>query len=306
MEFKDYYASLGVEKTATDDEIRKAYRKLARKYHPDVSKEANAEERMREVNEAYEALRDQERRDAYDEIAANASRGGGFQPPPGWERGFEFRGASGENAEFSEFFSSLFGSGGRGGAPGRGAFRQRGEDHHAVIEIDLEDALKGVSRDINLRTLGPGPSKTRTLNVRIPVGVREGQRIRLTGQGMPGAGGGANGDLYLEVRIKPHKLYRVEGQDLSLTLPIAPWEAALGASVKAPTPAGTVQVTIPAGSSTGRKMRLRGRGIPGKPDGDLYLELLVVLPAATTEEQRQAYEQFAAALPFDPRADLGV
>jgi curved DNA-binding protein len=311
MEFKDYYASLGVEKTASEDDIRKAYRRLARKYHPDVSKEADAEERMRDINEAYEALRDKERRQAYDEVAANAARGGGFQPPPGWERGFEFRGAGGESAEFSEFFSSIFGNNPRGGGfrgrpDGRAAFRQRGEDHHAVIEIDLEDALQGASRDINLKTLGAGPTKTRTLNVRIPVGVREGQRIRLTGQGVPGTGGAPNGDLYLEVRIAPHKIYRVEGRDLYVTLPITPWEAALGASVKAPSPGGTVQVTIPPGSGSGRKMRLRGRGVPGTPDGDLYLLLDVVVPPATTEAAREAYENLAKIVPFDPRKSLGL
>lgn len=311
MEFKDYYAHLGVEKTATEDEIRKAYRRLARKYHPDVSKEADAESRMREINEAYEALRDPERRQAYDNASANAARGGGFHPGQGYNPGFDFRGGGADPSEFSEFFSSLFGDGPRprgadfrGG--GRSSFRQRGDDHHAAIEIDLEDALSGASRDINLKNLGPGPARTRTLNVRIPAGVREGQHIRLAGQGMPGSGGAPNGDLLLEVRIKPHKLYRLEGRDLYLSLPITPWEAALGAGVKAPSPGGTVQVTIPPGSHNGRKMRLKGRGLPGNPAGDLYLVLDIVAPAATTDAQREAYEALARAVPFDPRKHFAL
>ena len=262
MEFKDYYSILGVERGASEDEIRRSYRKLARKYHPDVSKESDAEARMRDVNEAYDVLRDKEKREAYDNLAAGVSPGGGFQPPPGWDEGFEFhRGAApGDEAQFSEFFSSLFGGRGRRAA-GQGAqqeFRARGDDHHAAIEVDLEDALQGATRDISLRSMqvddqGRPQVQTRTLSVRIPPGVREGQFIRLAGQGMPGYGGGENGDLYLEVRFKPHARYRAEGRDLYMTLPVAPWEAALGAKVNAPTPGGTVEVSIPAGSGNGRK-----------------------------------------------------
>ena len=220
MEFKDYYSILGVEQGASDDDIRKAYRKLARKYHPDVSKESDAETRMRDVNEAYDVLRDAEKRQAYDNLAAGVSPGGGFQPPPGWDEGFEFhRGAApGDEAQISEFFSSLFG--GRGGRHGarQQEFRARGEDHHAAIEVDLEDAIKGATRDISLRSMqmddqGRPHMQSRTLSVKIPAGVREGQYIRLAGQGMPGYGGGDSGDLYLEVRFKPHPRYRAEGRD---------------------------------------------------------------------------------------------
>lgn len=313
MEFKDYYGILGVARGASEDDIRRAYRKLARKYHPDVSKESDAEARMREVNEAYDVLRDKEKRGAYDNLAAGVSPGGGFQPPPGWDKGFEFhRGAaSGDETQFSEFFSSLFG--GRG-APGRGsqqAFRARGDDHHAAVEVDLEDALQGATRDISLRSMrmddqGRPQLQTRTLSVRIPPGVREGQFIRLVGQGMPGCGGDENGDLYLEVRFKPHSRYRVEGRDLSMTLPVAPWEAALGAKINAPTPGGTVEVAVPAGSANGRKLRLRGRGIPGDPPGDLYLVLELALPSADTEAAKEVYRKMQQDLPFNPRRHLGV
>ncbi|WP_258130344.1 DnaJ C-terminal domain-containing protein [Achromobacter anxifer] len=315
MEFKDYYSTLGVERDASEDDIRRAYRKLARKYHPDVSKESDAETRMRDVNEAYDVLRDKEKRLAYDNLAAGVSPEGGFQPPPGWDEGFEFhRGAApGEEAQFSEFFSSLFGGRARraGAQQHQQEFRARGEDHHAAIEVDLEDALKGATRDISLRSMqmdeqGRPHMQTRTLSVRIPPGVREGQYIRLAGQGMPGYGGGENGDLYLEVRFKPHPRYRVDGRDLYMTLPVAPWEAALGAAVHAPTPGGTVEVSIPAGSANGRKLRLRGRGIPGDPPGDLYLVLDLVLPPADSEEAKAAYRKLQQDLPFNPRRHLGV
>ena len=240
MEFKDYYGILGVERGASDDEIRRSYRKLARKYHPDVSKESDAEARMRDVSEAYDVLRDREKRQAYDNLAAGVSPDGGFQPPPGWDEGSSSTGAApGDEAQFSEFFSSLFGGARRHGP--QQDFRARGEDHHAAIEVDLEDALHGATRDISLRSMrmddqGRPQMSTRTLSVRIPAGVREGQYIRLGGQGMPGYGGGENGDLYLEVRFKPHARYRVEGRDLYMSLPVAPWEAALGAQVERPRP----------------------------------------------------------------------
>ncbi len=315
MEFKDYYSILGVERGASEDDIRRSYRKLARKYHPDVSKESDAEARMRDVNEAYDVLRDKEKREAYDNLAAGVSPGGGFQPPPGWDEGFEFhRGAApGEEAQFSEFFSSLFGGRGRHaqGAGREQEFRARGDDHHAAIEVDLEDALQGATRDISLRSMtvddqGRPQVQTRTLSVRIPPGVREGQFIRLAGQGMPGYGGGENGDLYLEVRFKPHARYRAEGRDLYMTLPVAPWEAALGAQVNAPTPGGTVEVSVPAGSGNGRKLRLRGRGIPGDPPGDLYLVLELALPPADSDAAKAAYRKMEQGLPFNPRRHLGV
>ncbi|OZI45676.1 DnaJ C-terminal domain-containing protein [Bordetella genomosp. 5] len=314
MEFKDYYKVLGVESSASDDEIRHAYRKLARKYHPDVSKEADAESRMRDVNEAYDVLRDAEKRGAYDKLAAGVSPDGGFAPPPDWDQGFEFHYAPGGQGAgdqgFSDFFSSLFGGQARERAA-RQNFRARGEDQHAAVEVDIEDALQGATREISLRSVQPDAQgqpqmRTRTLSVTIPAGVREGQFIRLAGQGMPGYGGGDAGDLYLEVRFKPHARYRAEGRDLYMTLPVAPWEAALGASVEVNTPKGAVEVTIPPGSKNGRQLRLRGRGIPGEPAGDLYLVLDVVLPPADTDAARNAYRRMAQDLAFDPRRNLGV
>jgi curved DNA-binding protein len=312
MEFKDYYKTLGLERTASEDEVRQAYRKLARQYHPDVSKEADAESRMRDINEAYEVLRDTDKRAAYDDLAAGvaADSAGGFRPPPGWDQGFEFAGSSSgarEEADFSEFFSSLFGGLNRRRGPQE--YRVRGEDHHAMIEVDLEDALHGATREISLRSMkmdeqGRPRLQERKLSVRIPAGVREGQRIRLAGQGMQGYDGGQAGDLYLEVRFKPHRLYRVDKRDLTLTLPVTPSEAALGASVKAPTPGGVVEVTIPAGSRNGGKLRLKGRGIPGHPPGDLYLVLEIVLAPADTERAREAYRKLAQDAPFDPRRNL--
>ena len=321
MDFKDYYAALGVERSATEDEVRKAYRKLARKYHPDVSKEADAETRMREVNEAYDVLRDKEKRTAYDQLADRVARGGrphgDFQPPPGWDEGFEFNyrpGGEGpaDHAQFSEFFSSIFGNAQRRGAE-RQNFRARGEDHHAAIEITLEDALKGAEREITLRAMevdeqGHMQWKPRTLEVKIPAGVHPGQYIRLAGQGMPGHGGEPPGDLYLEVRIAPHKLYRVEDRDLYMTLPVTASEAALGAQVQVPTPTGgVVEVTVPRNARNGLKLRLKGRGLAGKTPGDLYLLVDIALPPADSDAARKAYEDLArASSSFSPRSHLGV
>lgn len=321
MDFKDYYSALGIARDAGDDDIRKAYRKLARKYHPDVSKEADAESRMRDLNEAKDVLSDKEKRAAYDQLADRVARGGnpdgGFNPPPGWDEGFEFRrgpaqGPS-DQAEFSDFFSSIFGNAGRGAGGGqRAPYREKGEDHHAAIEISLEDALHGAERQISLRAQeidaqGRPHLVNRTLDVKIPAGVRPGQFIRLSGQGLPGQGGEAAGDLYLEVRIAPHKLYRIEGHDLYMTLPITPTEAALGAQVTVPTPAGGhVDVTVPKGARNGMKLRLKERGLPGKIPGHLYLLLEIALPPADSDAVRAAYEQLAKAAPFNPRRNLGV
>lgn len=321
MDFKDYYAALGLERSATEDEVRKAYRKLARKYHPDVSKEADAETRMREVNEAYDVLRDKEKRAAYDQLADRVARGGSphgdFQAPPGWDEGFEFHHAPGQggpadHAQFSEFFSSIFGDAQRRSAQ-RQNFRARGEDHHAAIEITLEDALKGAEREITLRAMevddqGHMQWKPRTLEVKIPPGVHPGQYIRLAGQGMPGHGGEPAGDLYLEVRIAPHKLYRVEERDLYMTLPVTPSEAAMGAQVQVPTPTGgVVEVTVPRNARNGLKLRLKGRGLAGKTPGDLYLLIDIVLPPADSDAARKAYEDLArASTAFSPRSHLGV
>jgi curved DNA-binding protein len=320
MEFKDYYSALGIDRTASEDEVRKAYRKLARKYHPDVSKEADAEKRMRDINEANDVLRDKEKRAAYDALADRVARGGhpegDFQPPPGWDAGFEFhRGPNqgpADHAEFSDFFSSLFGEAERRGAARRN-HRARGEDHHAAIEISLEDALNGAEREITLRAQqldaqGRPAFKTRTLSVKIPPGMHPGQFIRLAGQGMPGHGGEPAGDLYLEVRIAPHRLYRIEERDLYMTLPVTPTEAALGAQVRVPVPTGgAVEVTVPRNARSGLKLRLKGRGLGGKQPGDLYLLLDIALPPADSEAARKAYEQLAqASASFNPRQHLGV
>jgi curved DNA-binding protein len=310
MEFKDYYSIMGVARDATQDEIKRAYRKLARKYHPDVSKEADAEARFKELGEAYEVLKDPEKRAAYDQLGANWKAGQDFRPPPDWDAGFEFSGGYQEGSAFSDFFESLFGRAAAGHAGGTG-FRARGEDHHARILIDLEDAFQGATRTITLHAPqldGQGHVRTRerTLNVRIPRGIRQGQHIRLAGQGTPGFGGGVAGDLYLDVEFKPHHLYRVDGRDLYLDLPLAPWEAALGDRVKVPTPEGIVDLTIPAASTAGRKLRLKGRGIPGKPAGDLYVVLQIALPPADSESARQLYRTMQQELAFNPRSGLGV
>jgi curved DNA-binding protein len=320
MEFKNYYEALGVERTASDDAVRKAYRRLARRYHPDVSKEPDAEKRMKEINEAYDVLRDKEKRAAYDALADRVARGGHpegeFAPPPDWDTGFEFhrgpRAGPADHADFSEFFSSLFGAAERRSAA-RQNYRARGEDHYAAIEIPLEDAIRGAERDIMLRGLkldaqGQPQWEQRTLRVTIPPGVRPGQFIRLAGQGMPGHGGEAAGDLFLEVRIAPHRLFRVEGRDLYMTLPVAPSEAALGAQVRVPTPTGgVVEVSVPQNARGGLKLRLKGRGLPGSTPGDLYLLLEIALPPADGGEARKAYEQLArATTSFNPRRELGV
>jgi len=310
MEFKDYYSIMGVARDATQDEIKRAYRKLARKYHPDVSKEADAEARFKELGEAYEVLKDPEKRAAYDQLGANWKAGQDFRPPPDWDAGFEFSGGYQEGSAFSDFFESLFGHAAAGHAGGPG-FRARGEDHHARILIDLEDAFQGATRTITLHAPqldGQGHVRTRerTLNVRIPRGIRQGQHIRLAGQGTPGFGGGVAGDLYLDVEFKPHHLYRVDGRDLYLDLPLAPWEAALGDRVKVPTPEGIVDLTIPAASTAGRKLRLKGRGIPGEPAGDLYVVLQIALPPADSESARQLYRTMQQELAFNPRSGLGV
>lgn len=310
MEFKDYYKILGVERTATADDIKGAYRKLARKYHPDVSKEAGAEARFKEIGEAYEVLQDPEKRAAYDQLGTGWRAGQEFTPPPDWAAGFEFapgRFSTADAAEFSDFFSSLFGNFARQAD----IQHSQGEDRHAKIVIPLEDAFHGATRTITLRaprldSEGRVVLRDHTLSVRIPKGIRDSQLIRLAGQGAPGSGGAPSGDLYLEVHFDPHSVYRVEGHDLSLTLPIAPWEAALGATVKAPTPTGVVEVKIPAGSQSGQKLRLKGRGIPGEPSGDLYLVLDVVVPAADTERAQQLYRTMAQELAFNPRRALGV
>jgi curved DNA-binding protein len=311
VEFKDYYKVMGVARDATEAQIKQAYRKLARKYHPDVSKEKDAEARFKEVGEAYEVLKNAEKRAAYDHLGQHRP-GDDFRPPPNWDSGFEFSGPNPGNADYSDFFESLFGAQGRGRGTGRNAFRaDHGEDHHAKVSLDLEASLNGGSRAFTLAMPefdadGRLVSRDRVLNVQIPKGVTAGQQIRLAGQGARPSGEGKAGDLYIEVEFRPHPLYRIEGRNLTLELPVTPWEAALGASVQTPTPGGKVDLKIPAGSHAGSKLRLKGRGIPANPPGDLYVELQIALPAATDEAAKAAYAAMAAALPFNPRANLGV
>ncbi len=308
MQFKDYYQTLGVSRDASADEIKKAFRKLARKYHPDVSKEKDAEARMKDVNEAYNVLSDPEKRAAYDRLGRSWQPGQEFRPPPGWDAPFEYstRGFTpGEEADFSDFFSELFGR--MGGMRGGGRPAGRGEDHHARVLLDIEDAFGGVSRQVSLRVPAVDASgrvsyRERTLNVKIPKGVYAGQVIRLAGQGAPGAGGSATGDLLLEVEFRPHPRYRADGRDLLLTVPLAPWEAALGAVVPVRLPGGEVRVRVPEGAQSGAQLRLRGKGIPGDPPGDALLDLRVVLPPADSPRARQLYETMARELDFDPRA----
>lgn len=335
MEFKDYYATLGVPPAATQEEIKRAYRKLARKYHPDVSQEPDAEARFKAVTEAHEALIDIERRAAYDDIAHRHASGQPFEPPPGWDSGYEYSGAGGaagrrpraaaqgagtpgDGADFSEFFESLFGRGGvdaaggvgRGRAGGRrpGAFP--GRDHHAKVAIALLDAYLGATRLVTLRMpvlddAGRATLQARQLEVQVPQGVREGQHLRLFGQGAAGQGGAPAGDLYLEIEILPHPVFRLDGGDISFDLPVAPWEAALGATVTAPTPDGSVQLSVPKGSLQGRKLRLKGKGMPGRVPGDLYAVLTIVLPPSTSGPDQQAWHNLALAFAtYHPRAAL--
>ncbi len=312
MKYKDYYDVMGVSRDATQADIKRAYRKLARKYHPDVSKEADAEQRFKNVGEAYAVLKDPEKRASYDELGANWQGGQEFSPPPDWGSGFEFRGRGFSDADgYSDFFSTLFGEdhAHATGHQGHRATQSRGEDHHAKVLIDLEDAFHGTTRSIELRTprideAGHVTSSERTLNVKIPKGVQPGQHIRLSGQGSPGQG--QAGDLYLEVEFKTHRIYRIEGKDLYLELPITPWEAALGATVNCPTPAGAVKLGIPAATTSGHKLRLKGRGIPANPPGDLYAVAKITTPAADTEAAKSLYRKMQQDLPFNPRSELGV
>jgi curved DNA-binding protein len=312
VEFKDYYKVMGVARDATEAQIKQAYRKLARKYHPDVSKEKDAEARFKEVGEAYEVLKSPEKRAAYDQLGKDYRPGQDFRPPPNWDSGFEFSGAGAGNADYSDFFDSLFGAQARSGRGRGGNFHpERGEDHHAKVLLDLEAALNGGSRTFTLRVPeidenGRLVSKERTLNVQVPKGILAGQQIRLAGQGARVQDTGTPGDLYIEVDFQPHALYRVDGRDLALDLPVAPWEAALGATVKTPTPTGMVDLKIPAASHAGSKLRLKGRGIPANPPGDFYVILQIALPAANDDKAKAAYAAMAAALPFNPRASLGA
>lgn len=308
MDFKDYYAVLGVAEDADEKAIKTAYRKLARQYHPDVSKESNAEDKFKEVAEAYEVLRSPEKRAEYDQLKRYGQSGQPFEAPPGWQpRGNP--GGAGEHfdGDFSDFFESLFGARRQGGGARQA---QRGQDVEMELPLFLEEILGEQNKSIRYtlpeydefgRRVG---SQDKSLNVRIPAGVANGERIRLKGQGTPGLGGAANGDLYLQVRLVPHPLFDVEGRDLLLTVPLAPWEAALGAKVEIPTLGGRLNLSIPANSQTGQRLRLKGKGLPEKQaTGDLYAVLKVVMPKSADATTQALWKQLADADSFDPRAD---
>ena len=312
MEFQDYYAELGIDKDATQDEIKKAYRKLARKFHPDINKAESAEEKFKKISEAHEVLGDPEKRAAYDQLGSGYRPGENFQPPPDWNDGFEFSGGfagDGMGARATtDFFEHLFGEAYRSQ---RSQAQAKDRDRHATVLIDLEDAFKETTRTIQFKVpkvTADGHVKVdqRALNVTIPKGVHQGQHIRLKGQGDPGSHKGDAGDLYLEIELAPHPMYRVEGRDIYLNLPLAPWELALGGKVNVPTPAGAIDVTIPANSNQGTKLRLKGRGIPGKTPGDLYTVLQIVLPPADNEKSKKFYQKMAEEFSFNPRAKLNA
>lgn len=323
MEYKDYYKILGVARDATPDQIKQTYRKLARKYHPDVSKEPNAEEQFKAVQEAYEVLKDPKKREAYDQLGSQWQGGQDFKPPPGWQgfSGFNADGFDSENmGGFSDFFESIFGGqphgrarrGGFHQAQGgrRGPFQQRGRDEHAKIKIPLEEAYKGAEKTVHLQmpeidAEGNVHNKTRTLKIKIPAGVVPGQQMRLAKQGGPGVGNGPPGDLYLEIDVEPHKHFTLQGNDVYLTLPITPWEAALGSKVTVPTLGGSVDLKVAPGSQSGQKLRLKGRGLPAKSaPGDQYVLLQILTPPAKTDEDKAIYENMAKEMPFNPRLAL--
>lgn len=330
MEYKDYYNILGVDKKATAADIKHAYRRLARKYHPDVSKEEHAEEKFKNLQEAYEVLKDPEKRTAYDQLGSNWKAGQDFRPPPDWHQ-YAGGGAGGGGTHFytsedlggfSDFFEQLFGGGG-GRARGFGhashgghgvheefgGFKQRGGDQHAKIKISLEDAYRGTTKTLQLQMPEVGHSgrqeyKLRTLKVNVPAGAKSGQQLRLSGQGSPGIGGGPHGDIYLEIEIEPHHLFTLKDKDIYLTLPVTPWEAALGADIKIPTLGGLVGLKLAPGSQAGQKLRLKGRGMPAKPHaGDQYAIIQIIIPPAKTPTDRELYEKMAQTMPFNPRKD---
>jgi curved DNA-binding protein len=311
VEFKDYYEIMGVARDASADEIKRAYRRLARKFHPDVSKEKDAEARFKEVGEAYEVLRDPEKRAAYDQLGRRPT-GEEFRPPPNWN--FEFE-AEDRPGEHSDFFEQLFGGlgglrggGGRGARGGRGPFRSRGFDTQAQVDITLEEAFHGTTRTLSLQRVerkdGKVEPRVQQLQVKIPAGVVDGQQIRVAAQGEPGFGGEAAGDLFLQLRLLPHPFFRVEGRDVWLDLPVTPWEAALGETVRVPTLAGRVDLKIPKGSQTDRQLRLKERGLPGRPPGDQFVVLKIVVPAADNAAHEALYKQMAATMAMNPRAAM--
>ena len=315
MKYKDYYKILGVERAANEEQIKKAYRKLARKYHPDVSKEKDAEEKFKAVAEAYEVLKDAEKRKAYDTMGSYQP-GQEFRPPPDWEQQFHSGGRfqDVEDIDLFDLLSGLGRGGFRTGGAGRGGgtFRMRGQDYEVAAHLSVEDAARGTELEIPLPVTemsedGQLRRATKTVKVRIPKGAADGQRLRVPGKGGPGHGGGPDGDLYVNIQLRPHDLFRVSGHDLYLELPVAPWEAALGAEVQIPTLDGRVSVKIPPGSRAGQKLRVRGKGLPrpGGGEGDLYAVLQVVTPSVLSEREKQLYRELQQASSFNPRAHFG-
>ena len=289
MQYRDYYEILGVTRGADADEVKRAYRKLARKFHPDVSKEKNAEEKFKEVQEAYEVLRDSDKRAAYDQLGRDFRNGQQFRPPPDWSQRFGNSGGQrfSDLNGFSDFFSSLFGGAGAGG--GNSGQTDADAGH---LNVTVEEAFAGTKRRVTLNEHG----RQRQVDVQIPAGVAEGQSLRI-----PGIGGRSS--LIFRIRLRPHHLYEVAGKDVQIDLPLAPWEAALGAKVAVPTLGGTVELTVPAGAQSGQKLRLRGRGLPGNPAGDQMVIIKLVTPSAHSAAEKEAYERMKRDFKFDPRAD---
>ncbi|HEY0746201.1 MAG TPA: DnaJ C-terminal domain-containing protein [Steroidobacteraceae bacterium] len=292
MQYRDYYEILGVTRGADADEVKRAYRKLARKYHPDVSKEKNAEDKFKEVQEAYEVLRDPDKRAAYDQLGRNFRSGQQFRPPPDWGQRFGQSGGQrfSDLNGFSDFFSSLFGGGAAGGAAGPGG--ERAESDAGYLDVTVEEAFAGTKRRVTLSENG----RQRQVDVQIPAGVTEGQSLRI-------AGVAGRGSLIFRIRLRAHHLYEVALKDVQIDLPLAPWEAALGAKVAVPTLGGTVELTVPPGAQSGQKLRLRGRGLPGNPSGDQIVVIKLVTPVAQSTAAKEAYERMKRDFKFDPRAD---
>ena len=330
MEYKDYYKLLGVSRSASKEEIGKAFKKLARKYHPDLNpNDAAAEAKFKEINEAYEVLKDEKKRKLYDQFGSNWEHGQNFQPPPGYEN-MNFGGGGGfSGGGFSDFFETIFG-GGQGGASFRGGFSsggfgdagfgdagfggggyrqrpRRGSDSEAVYELTLDEAYRGGTKSITLQEQVSGPDgiprmTTKTLEVKVPAGIKDGQKIRLAGQGNPGMAGGAKGDLYLKIKLMPHHLFKVSDSDVILDLPLAPWEATLGASVRVPTLDGAVEMKIPPGIGSGKKLRIKGKGLgSGARRGDQFVRIMIQAPERLSGEERRLWEELQAKSDFQPR-----
>ena len=351
VKFQDYYETLGVKRSATQDEIQRAYRKLARKYHPDINKTKEAEEKFKNIGEAYEVLKDPEKRKRYDTLGHNWKMGQDFKPPPGWDwnfqsspfggtgtGGFHFktRGDSGfEGSGFSDFFDMLFGESSQvrgksafegvfggfggdsvgkqsrtGGTRARQSRSASGQDQEVEVTIPLEDAYHGAKRDIRLQVTesssdGRTHRSTRTLGVNIPSGLTEGKKLRLKGQGAPGSGGAAGGDLYLKINIAPHPVFAPKGENLEVVVPITPWEAALGASIRVPTMEGSANVKVPAGIRSEQRIRIKGRGLgkKGRGRGDLYAIIRIVVPERLSPKEKELFKELAKKSTFDPRKE---